>query len=173
MTARLRGALREVNDMLSSIKIEVDGVAWRGRRMVFTGAGGAQSFILPVPGNPLRRIFARGSFKLGGRAYGWYQNIPKEWRKRITINGSATAELDFRAMHLSMLYNEANTLMPAGDPYAIPGWQRGRRQACREYRAQCRDDAGRNCCAQPGRGLLSAERQDESRRGHSRGARHA
>lgn len=124
MTARLRGELREVNDMLSSIKIEVDGVAWKGRHMVFTGANGEQSFIQPVPGNPLRRIFARGSFKLGGRAYGWHQNIPKEWRKRITINGTATVELDFRAMHLSMLYNEANTPMPAGDPYAIPGWQR-------------------------------------------------
>ncbi|MFH0302742.1 hypothetical protein AAFX91_37385, partial [Bradyrhizobium sp. 31Argb] len=124
MTARLRGELREVNDMLSSIKIELDGVAWRGRYMVFTSANGAQSFIRPVPGNPVRRIFARSSFKLGGRAYGWHQNIPKEWRKRITINGMTTAELDFRAMHLSMLYNEANTPMPAGDPYAIPGWQR-------------------------------------------------
>ena len=125
MTLRLRGELREVNDMLSSIKIEVDGVTWQGRHIVFTGAGGAQSFILPVLGNPVRRIFSRGSFKLHGRAYGWWQNIPKEWRKHITINGSATAELDFRAMHLSMLYNEANTPMPAGDPYAIPGWQRG------------------------------------------------
>jgi hypothetical protein len=124
MTARLRGELRAVNDMLSSIKIEVDGVTWRGRHMVFTGADGAQSLIRPLPANPLRRIFARSSFRLGGRAYGWHQNIPKEWRKRIRINGTMTTELDFRAMHLSMLYNEANTPMPAGDPYEIPGRQR-------------------------------------------------
>jgi hypothetical protein len=124
ITSRLRGELREVNETLASIRMEVDGVSWRGRHMVFRGIDGSESFVMPVPGNPLRRIFSRGSFDLHGRAYAWWQNVPKGSRHRITINGSPTAELDFRAMHINMLYNEAATPLPAGDAYTIPGWAR-------------------------------------------------
>jgi hypothetical protein len=53
----------------------------------------------------LRRIFSRGRMDRGGRLYGaWWQTIPSEFRRYITINGRATVELDFSEMHPSMLY---------------------------------------------------------------------
>lgn len=55
-------------------------------------------------------VFSRGSFDCGGRLYsivkrgmGW-QGLSQEQRKTITINGEATVELDFRGLHVSMLY---------------------------------------------------------------------
>lgn len=80
-----------------------------------------------------RRIFNHGdqqnfAFNMGGRLYaigGGYQNMKKELRQSITINGEATAELDFRASHLTILYGLAGqTLDPAVDPYAITGFPR-------------------------------------------------
>lgn len=55
-------------------------------------------------------VFSRGSFDCGGRLYsivkrgmGW-QNLSQEERHTITINGESTVELDFKALHISMLY---------------------------------------------------------------------
>lgn len=55
-------------------------------------------------------IFSRSSFLCGGRLYsipqrgiGW-QGLPQEQRKTITINDEATVELDFKGLHVSMLY---------------------------------------------------------------------
>lgn len=53
----------------------------------------------------LCRIFAKGRMDRGGRFYGgWWQTIPKEYRRFITINGRPTIEVDFSEMHPSMLY---------------------------------------------------------------------
>ena len=53
----------------------------------------------------LRRIFAKGRIDRGGRLYGgWWQTIPKDLRRYITINGRPTVEIDFSEMHPSMLY---------------------------------------------------------------------
>ena len=55
-------------------------------------------------------VFSRGNFDCGGRLYsivkrgiGW-QNLSQEERHTITINGESTVELDFKALHISMLY---------------------------------------------------------------------
>ena len=55
-------------------------------------------------------IFSRSSFSCGGRLYsipqkgiGW-QGLSQEQRKTITINEEATVELDFKGLHVSMLY---------------------------------------------------------------------
>ena len=73
----------------------------------------------------LRRIFTENAFapnqKLqGGRFYGgWWQNLRKELRPHITINGSETAECDFSGMAISCLYAmEGKDIGPA-DPYEI------------------------------------------------------
>lgn len=55
----------------------------------------------------LRRIFAQGSFELGGRFYGgWWQHVPKNYRQFITIDGEETCEYDFDQMnpHIAYLY---------------------------------------------------------------------
>ena len=53
----------------------------------------------------LVRIFTNGSFKEGGRFYrGWWQNIPSEYRKFISIDRKRTAEVDFSQMSPHLLY---------------------------------------------------------------------
>ncbi len=67
----------------------------------------------------LHCVFNRGKFSCGGRFYGAgnsYQYIKREKRKTITIDGKKTVELDFHAMHISMLYAEAG-IQYNDDPY--------------------------------------------------------
>lgn len=67
----------------------------------------------------LRRIFARGQMNLGGRFYGgWWQNIPKGYRRYITINGCQTVEVDFSTLHPTLLFLE-NNLDPPADFYDL------------------------------------------------------
>jgi hypothetical protein len=68
----------------------------------------------------LRRIFSRGSFQKGGRFYGgWWQFIPSEYRRYITINGLPTVEVDYSELHPRMMYGEANLPLPKGDLYDL------------------------------------------------------
>lgn len=75
----------------------------------------------------LRRIF-KYSLDLGGRFYDQggfsYQTSKKEHRKLITIDGYPTKEVDFKAMHLNMLYAWAGIKIDR-DPYTIEGLERG------------------------------------------------
>ena len=67
----------------------------------------------------LRRIFARGQMNLGGRFYGgWWQNIPKDYRRYISINGCQTVEVDFSTLHPTLLFLE-NKLDPPEDFYDL------------------------------------------------------
>lgn len=53
----------------------------------------------------LRRVFSKGQTNRGGRLYGgWWQTIPKQHRRYVSINGRSTVEVDFSEMHPSMLY---------------------------------------------------------------------
>jgi hypothetical protein len=116
-TRRVRTEIARTNEVLAGIKIEVP-CEWRGHHMLID-----ESYVLPVPGNPLRRIYGRGSFSMGGRAYGWWQNIPKGARAQMTINGESVAEADYSAMHATMLYNRVGIRF-VGDPYDIDGYER-------------------------------------------------
>lgn len=54
----------------------------------------------------LVRIFSNGSFKQGGRFYRtWWQNVPSEYRKYITIDEKRTAEFDFSQLNPHLLYH--------------------------------------------------------------------
>ena len=54
----------------------------------------------------VRRIYNRSSFEWNGRFYGgWWQRIPKEYRKGIKLDGWPTTELDFSAFHMVLLYS--------------------------------------------------------------------
>lgn len=63
-----------------------------------------------TPPHPLRnriyRVFNE-TFDKGGRFYGhWAQGIPRDLRQFIYINGEPTIELDFKAIHPTLLYAE-------------------------------------------------------------------
>lgn len=66
----------------------------------------------------------RNNLKTGGRFYctggvGW-QNIKKDLRKSIRIDGEESIELDFQSMHPTMLYHAEEKPAP-NDIYTIPG----------------------------------------------------
>ena len=66
----------------------------------------------------LTRIFNNSSLEQGGRFYrGWWQNIPKEFRPLICINGDFTTEMDYSAIHPTLLYALEGKEMPYEDPY--------------------------------------------------------
>lgn len=65
------------------------------------------------------RVFNNGTIEQGGRFYGvWWQSVPKEYRKFITINGEPTVEIDFKSIHPSMLF-AAKGIKLDRDPYAV------------------------------------------------------
>ena len=61
----------------------------------------------------LKRIFSNNSLEIHGRFYhGWWQTVPKEYRHHITIDGYKTAEVDFSAMSLRLLYAKEGAAVP-------------------------------------------------------------
>jgi len=67
----------------------------------------------------LHRVFNNSSFKQGGRFDGgWWQSIPKEFRKHITINHKPTEEVDYSGHHLRILYALKEKKL-AGYPYEV------------------------------------------------------
>jgi len=68
----------------------------------------------------LKRIFARSDMTKGGRFYGaWWQYIPSEERKYITIDGMGTIEIDYSEIHPRLLYLEQKLNPPTGDLYDL------------------------------------------------------
>jgi len=66
-----------------------------------------------------RRIFHDSSFDLGGRWYTDLQNIPREARPRLKLDGHALAIHDYSALYPKLLYAMVGEI-PDGDPYTIP-----------------------------------------------------
>ena len=73
------------------------------------------SYLLPW----LKRLFNK-NMSLGGRFYGHYQQIPSADRKRIRIDGERTVELDYKAVHIALLY-ALEGLPLEGEAYIIDG----------------------------------------------------
>ena len=77
----------------------------------------------------LKRIFNNNSFEDGGRFYhGWWQEIPKQFRKNITIDGKRTVEVDYSSIHFRILYAEQGIDIGDDDPYIIEGYEDRRSQ---------------------------------------------
>jgi len=76
----------------------------------------------------LHRVYNRNTFELGGRAYGaLHQNLPKDLRPYIHINGNETIEVDYSAYHIRMLYH-LEGIDYRDDPYIVcegPGMRKG------------------------------------------------
>lgn len=68
----------------------------------------------------LYRVFNNGTFKDGGRFYGgWWQRIPSQYRRFIVIDGKHTVEVDYSAIHPTILYGRLGLEKP-DDPYLLP-----------------------------------------------------
>ncbi|CAN7356131.1 hypothetical protein LJR231_002064 [Phyllobacterium sp. LjRoot231] len=67
----------------------------------------------------LVRIFNNGDWEQGGRFYrGWWQSVPKEYRRFITINDKRTVEVDYSTLHPILLYAQVGHPLQ-GDAYDI------------------------------------------------------
>jgi len=65
---------------------------------------------------PIRLIYTDGPLE-GGRLYTKVQNIPKELRYELLINGSPTVELDYKSNHLMMSLAILGWVSLPADPY--------------------------------------------------------
>ena len=66
----------------------------------------------------LVRIFVNGSFKQGGRFHhGWWQNLPSDYRKYITIDEKRTTEFDFSQLSPHLLYFANHKELGSEDAY--------------------------------------------------------
>lgn len=82
-----------------------------------------KSIIRPTP-LFLYRVFNRGSWSCGGRAYAWWQQLPKCFRAQLLINDEQVAEPDYSALHAALIYAERGVPL-SGDPYELDGFERG------------------------------------------------
>ena len=66
----------------------------------------------------LVRIFSEGRFDRGGRFYrGWWENVPGEYRKYITIDGKRTNEHDYSQLNPHMVYMLREKELGSEDAY--------------------------------------------------------
>jgi hypothetical protein len=119
LTGRLRQEVETINQQLASIAVAFSGPDVRGEGSWWV-IGGTQYFSAPPR---LRRVFSRASFDMGGRAYGAWQSLPARHRAMMLINGEATLEPDFVALHPSIAY-ALRGLQFVGDPYETPEFPR-------------------------------------------------
>ena len=72
----------------------------------------------------IHRVFNNNSFEQGGRFYGgWWQNIPKAYRQDIFIDDQSTIEVDFKSLHILLLYGleglDMDAALQGEDAYTI------------------------------------------------------
>ena len=119
-TKQLANGLRRYNDFISTIPLslpmketrkEERGRAPYSHNSVDLAASDRNCEDFDGRALRLRRIF-NGDFQNGGRHYGIYQSLPQKERLRLRLNGLPVVELDFQAMHPTMLYHQAKLRAP-------------------------------------------------------------
>jgi len=117
---KMRDFVEEYNKSLERTYIDI----------IFKGYKGSSSARIDLNDIFTRRIFNNSSWKEGGRFYGgWWQNIPRELRERIIIQGKPTVEIDYSAIHIVFLYAKKGIdYFGSGgdDPYKILGYPCGK-----------------------------------------------
>lgn len=127
-TRQMRTEVDHINRQMGYYQVDIDDVnIIRTEHYliiphVAKGSCNPSNVYIPNKKPYLRRVFCRASFDYGGRLYGPWQNIPKHYRKRLTINGEPVAEPDFKCLHAQLLYAVAGrSIDEAFDPYRADG----------------------------------------------------
>lgn len=113
---RLRREIVDLNAARRGIEIDVASERVVKSRHSWTILGGKGQQVLKPTSAEVYRVFGRGRLDRHGRAYGWWQSLPKDVRKRLLINNEFCIEEDFAAHHPSLLYALCGVAM-AGSPY--------------------------------------------------------
>ena len=121
-TRHIRSQLSKYNALLNETHVDiatleepiVKFVIRRGNRK-----GQSTTLQINQSNKFVRRIFSRGSWECHGRIYGgWWQQVSSDIRSRIFINGNPTVEVDFKAMHISLLNAQTGAAV-VYDPYKV------------------------------------------------------
>ncbi|MDA9609465.1 hypothetical protein N9S42_00570 [Paracoccaceae bacterium] len=103
-TDRYRDNLKKINKCFLRHWVDLD-IKDKDIQAFEAAVGKKNKQSLDFSKRTLVRIFSNGSFKEGGRFYRvWWQNIPSEYRKFISIDRKRTAEVDFSQMSPHLLY---------------------------------------------------------------------
>ena len=118
-TSETRAMRRQVmaqNEALASVGISIGDVTEWG---MYQASNGRSVNTLRCA---LYRVFNRSRWDLGGRHYGgFWQQVPKTDRAKITLDGAATFEHDISACHLRMAYARVGASIPQSDLYRLEG----------------------------------------------------
>lgn len=110
---RLRAEMDTINRALNGADIRLDGMRLPSITMV-------RIFQLPGPEEA-------HTFDQYGRLYrGGWQDLKRDRRRHLTINGERLCDLDYRAAFLSIAYAWRGVALPQGDPYSIAGLEEHR-----------------------------------------------
>ena len=134
-TRRMRDNLRAINNVLlahwADLELPDDGFRRLGGWMVADD----DRQPLDLSRRTLYRVFNNRLFEQGGRFYGgWWQHVPRIYRRFIRINGERTTELDYSSLHPRIMYAlEGKELI--GDPYDIGSDPRHRHRVKETFNA--------------------------------------
>jgi hypothetical protein len=116
-TVKMRRQIAEINSAYRGVILDLPSVPKTELHWIVGG-----SLIVPTP-LYLYRVFNRGSFRCGGRAFAFWQQLPKDMRMLLCLSGEAVAEPDYSAIHAALIYAE-RSLPLSGDPYDLDGFER-------------------------------------------------
>ncbi len=128
-TLEQRKILRKINSVLQShwYDLEMSDEDYEPLRDILRRRhvnDSKKNHFIDFSNRSLKRIYSNGSFSEGGRFYGgWWQQIPKDYRRYIKIDGKLAVEVDYSNMHPYILYSKKG-LRPDGDAYKITGVSR-------------------------------------------------
>ena len=121
-TNRMRKEVQAYNNMMFEHFVDVVSLEQPYYLRTFVNKQGfedTQRIWLTQDNKFTRRTFSRNSFKLNGRWNGgWWQQIEKDLRRDIFIDGSPTIEADYSALHPTILAHQSGNKFK-GDPYTI------------------------------------------------------
>lgn len=119
-TSRMRSELKAYNSLLGGTLIDL-GPDSPQFVMQVNRKGEEERIRIAGSRKTVERIFSRGSFEYHGRFYGgFWQRLNEENRKLIHIDGKSTVEVDFKALHVKLLYALTNNFsVYEHDPYII------------------------------------------------------
>jgi hypothetical protein len=104
------------------ISLDQDAITRETERNRYTENAARRLGVVDFSATRLHRSFSSRDFQEGGRFFGgWWQIIPRGYRKYIKINRKDTCEYDFSTVHPKLLYAaEGISWSPDYDPYSAP-----------------------------------------------------
>ena len=121
-TKRMRNVLDDYNNLLKLSHIDICSIEQPYvDRLITKGEHSGKRVRVHIDNRNVfvRRVFNDNSWERGGRFYGcWWQLINREMRPYIMINGKPTVEVDYKAMHIALLFSEVG-YHHEYDPYTL------------------------------------------------------